>query len=123
MTNQAINKKIIIYDGYCTMCNSSVSFIQSADKSRKFDFLSRYCDEAKKYNATEVDSIILVVDDLVYYKSQAVLKIASELGYPYKIANIFNLFPNTWLNAIYDFVARNRSMWFKSKTTCTLHLE
>jgi predicted DCC family thiol-disulfide oxidoreductase YuxK len=115
------SKKTIIYDGYCTMCNSSVSFIQRADKKQKFEFLSRYSDEAKKYKATEIDSIILVDGDLIYYKSQAVLKIASELGYPYKLAFIFKVFPRNWLNVIYDFVARNRHKWFKSKNTCKLH--
>jgi predicted DCC family thiol-disulfide oxidoreductase YuxK len=117
------NKKIIIYDGYCPLCNKSVSFIHSIDKNRKFEFISRYSDVAKKYKASVIDSIILVDGDLIYYKSQAVLKIGAELGYPYKMVYIFNIFPKSWLNTLYDFVARNRSHWISSTQSCSVHSE
>lgn len=122
-TAHSSNKKIIIYDGYCPLCNKSISFIQSADKNRKFEFISRYSIEAKKINAIEIDSIILIEGDLVSYKSRAILKIAAELGYPYNMLYIFKFFPESWRNTIYDLVARNRSRWFNSNSSCTLHSE
>lgn len=116
-------KKIIFYDGYCPLCNKFVSFLHSIDKDQKFEFISRYGDEAKKYKASEIDSIILVDGELIYYKSQAVLKIGTELGYPYKMVNIFKVFPQKWLNTLYDFVARNRSRWISSTQSCSVHSE
>jgi len=111
-------RKTIIYDGYCTCCNWAVCMIQKADKQDKFEFISRYSDEAKKYNASEIESIILVDGDFVYYKSQAVLKIVSELAYPYRLLKIFKIIPSAWLNVFYDFVASNRKHWFPSNNSC-----
>ena len=61
--------------------------------------------------ANDISSIVLVTKDTAYFKSDAVVRIASKLsGSPLllPLVRAGPLFPSILKNAVYDFVARNR---------------
>jgi predicted DCC family thiol-disulfide oxidoreductase YuxK len=64
------------------------------------------------------DSVVYQRGEKIYIKSAAVLKILSELGGIWKLANIFSLMPSSLLDHMYDFIASHRYSWFGKKNQC-----
>ena len=108
------DKPVILYDGICNLCNSSVRFILKHDTREKFLFSSLQSDASKNlllhlnYKIIEMNSILLVENGQIHEKSDAVLKIASGLRIPWNLAATFRFLPRYVRDSIFDFVARNR---------------
>lgn len=128
-----VDKKIILFDGVCNLCNSSVQLVIKHDKKDIFRFVSLQSELGQKIinhlriSDLNIDSIILYIPKSEYfYKSEAALKIAKDLSGAYSCLNIFSILPKSILNSIYDYVAKNRYKWFGKKESCmipTLELE
>jgi len=119
---------IILFDGVCNLCNSSVKFILKRDKKKQFIFASLQSDAAEnillhhKYKKIGLNSIILIHRDKLYEKSSAVLQIFSVLGMPWKLFTVFYILPLSWRDFLYDFIAQNRYKWFGKKDSCIMML-
>lgn len=120
------NKSIILFDGVCNLCNSSVNFIIKHDKKKHFLFASLQSDAAKEIllhhslNKIIFDSIILIEDTIIYEKSTAVLRIAKKLNNGFQLLYVFILIPKILRDKIYDYIAKNRYKWYGKKDTCIL---
>ena len=117
--------QIILFDGECNFCDSSVQFIIKRDPRGHFKFASLQSalgTEIREKFATpeDMDSLILVEDNQIYYKSTAALRIAKELNGLWKYCYIFRFVPRPVRDAIYDVVAKNRLKWFGTKESCML---
>ena len=119
------NKKIIFYDGLCSMCNRFIRILITLDKKEKFLLASLQGKNGKilqkKFSKElhEVDSVIFY-NKQVYTKTSAVINILSELGGIYKLAYIFNIIPSFISDSIYDYIARNRFQWFGKLDKCPM---
>ncbi|CAM3126411.1 thiol-disulfide oxidoreductase DCC family protein [Flavobacterium frigoris] len=120
-------KKIILFDGVCNLCNSAVQFIIKHDKKDLFRFVALQSDLGKKISnhigidSKKMDSIILYEPGIAYYhKSEAALEIASQLGSFYSLLGVFKILPSSLSDLIYDWVARNRYKWFGKKESCMI---
>jgi predicted DCC family thiol-disulfide oxidoreductase YuxK len=117
---------VILFDGECNFCDSSVQFIIKNDPKGLFHFASLQSEAGqellKKYKVPEdVDSMILIEKDKAYYKSTAALRISRHLKGAWKLASGFTIIPSPIRNAAYDFIARNRYKWFGKKAeSCML---
>lgn len=127
MENLPKNKKIILFDGVCNLCNSAVQFIIERDKKDVFRFVALQSDLGKeicKYIGIDTkitDSIILYEPGIAYYyKSEAALKIASQLGGFYGFLGSFNFLPKRMNDSIYDYIAKNRYKWYGKKEHCII---
>ena len=103
------NKKIILFDGVCNLCDSAVQFIIKHDKKDIFRFVALQSDlgqEIVKHigiDTKNIDSIILYQPGIAYYyKSEAVLEIAKSLGGIFYLVALFSIFPTSFNNHIYD---------------------
>lgn len=118
--------KIILFDGVCNLCNSSVNFIIDKDVSNVFKFASLQSETGtkliKNYNLTaeNIDSVILIDNDRAYIKSDAALMIAAQLGGVYKILSFMRIIPKFIRDFFYDIIARNRYRWFGKKDVCRI---
>jgi len=119
------NKKIILFDGVCNLCNSSVLRVLKCDKKNIFVFASLQSDIGKhitdylNIDASKMNTIILYEPEVAYYtKSTAVLKIVNHFSGFWKLLQIFMVFPESFRNVIYDVVSRNRYKWFGKKENC-----
>ena len=95
------------------------------DKNDVFRFVALQSDlglAIQKHIAIDtrkIDSLILYVPGVSYsYKSEAVLDIAKELGGIFSLTIIFKILPTPLLNAVYDYVAKNRYKWFGHQEQC-----
>ncbi|OCB78870.1 thiol-disulfide oxidoreductase DCC family protein [Flavobacterium crassostreae] len=127
MQNLPQNKKIILFDGVCNLCDTAVQFIHKRDTKDIFRFASlqsKMGQDIIQYlgvAATAPDSIILYEPGIAYYyKSQAALRIAKELRGLQIPALIFSIFPSSWMDYGYTFIAKNRYRWYGQKASCEL---
>jgi predicted DCC family thiol-disulfide oxidoreductase YuxK len=116
---------VILFDGVCNFCDASVQFILERDDKEMFRFASLQSDAGqellKEYNvADDVDSMILIEDGNVYYKSAAALRISRHLKGPWKLLYVLILVPAPVRNIVYDLIAKNRFKWFGQKDSCML---
>lgn len=116
---------IVLFDGECNFCDASVQFIIKNDPKGKFHFASLQSDIGQKlleeHNVpSDIDSMILVEGDKIYYKSAAALRICRHLKGFWKLAYVFIVVPAPIRNFVYDFIARNRYKWFGKKESCML---
>jgi predicted DCC family thiol-disulfide oxidoreductase YuxK len=124
MTNTQNNKAIILFDGVCNLCNSSVEFVLNHDKKEMFRFASIQSEIGngflKRYNIDRslTDSIIIIENENAYTRSTAALRIAKHLGGVYSLLYLFIIVPPFIRNAVYDFIAKNRYKWFGKQESC-----
>ena len=84
-------KKVILFDGVCNLCNSSVNKVISLDKKNVFLFAALQSEAGKLIiknigvDTSKTDSIILYDPGVAYYiKSTAALEIMKDLSGFYK---------------------------------------
>lgn len=121
------NKKIILFDGVCNLCNSAVQYVIKHDKKDVFRFVALESElgiEILEYigiNNKNIDSIILFEPGKAYYyKSNAALEIAKTLGGIFTFGTFFRIIPTGIRNSVYDYVAKNRYKWFGKQESCLL---
>lgn len=119
-------EKVILFDGVCNLCNSSVNFIIDHDTQNKFKFASLQSDAGQELlnkfnlNTKDFDSIIFVDGDRYYSQSSAVLRIVKEFPGLWKLLYVFIIVPPALRNIIYDIIAGNRYKWFGKKDSCRI---
>jgi predicted DCC family thiol-disulfide oxidoreductase YuxK len=122
-------QSIILFDGICNLCNSSVQFVLRHDKKKKFKFASLQSDAATKlllqlnHKNNKLESIVLIDDSKIYDKSTAALKIAKELSPLWNFFYVLIIIPKPIRDFVYDLIAKNRYSWFGKKDTCLFYAE
>ncbi len=121
------NKKLILFDGVCNLCNSSVQYVIKHDKKDVFLFAPLQSNIGqtliKKHNidSNKIDSVLLYTPEKgITYKSTAALKIGAQLGFPTNLMVIFLIVPTIIRNWFYDFIAKNRYKWYGKKDACMI---
>jgi predicted DCC family thiol-disulfide oxidoreductase YuxK len=119
------NKKLILFDGVCNLCNASVNYVIKHDKKDTFRFAALQSEVGKQivkeYNIDilKTDSILLYSENNgIHYKTSAALKIAKQLGFPLNLLPIFLIIPAFIRNCVYDYVAKNRYKWYGKRESC-----
>ena len=120
-------KKVILFDGVCNLCNSSVNFIIKRDKKDIFRYASLQSDVgqelAKEIGAdiSQLDTILLIDSSTTYYhKSTAALHIARQLSGFYPLLSVFLIIPKFIRDWVYNFISKNRYTWFGKKDNCLI---
>ncbi|GBF18999.1 MULTISPECIES: thiol-disulfide oxidoreductase DCC family protein [Arenibacter] len=119
------NNKIILFDGVCNLCNSSVQYVIRRDKSNAYRFAALQSEIGKKLveqrgiDTSQIDSIILIEPGVAYYtKSTAALKIARSFGGVWQLTSVFEWIPEKIRDWVYDYIAKNRYKWYGKKEVC-----
>lgn len=121
------DKKILLFDGVCNLCNESVLKIIRYDNKDIFRFVSLQSDFGQQItnhlgiDTSTIDSVILYEPGVSYeIKSTAALNIMFEFGGIWKLTRVFGYLPEGFRNFIYDYIARNRYKWFGKKEQCMI---
>ena len=117
MQNLPKNKKIILFDGVCNLCDSSVQFVIKHDKKDVFRFVSLQSELGQNIlkhigiNPSNIDSVVLYEPGIAYYfKSAAAIEIAKNLGGVFHFGTIFRIIPTGIRNQLYDYIADRKSV-------------
>lgn len=126
MTTQE-DKKIILFDGVCNLCNSAIQFVIKHDKKNIYKFAALQSDVAtvllseRGIDSTQIDSIILIDPNTAYYtKSTAALEIGKSFGGGWRLLGVFRWVPKPIRDWVYDLVAKNRYSWFGKQNECMI---
>jgi len=121
------HKKLILFDGVCNLCNTSIQYIIKHDKNDLFRFtplqgeIGQQLISAYKIDPAKTDSIILYSETKgLKIKSTAALYIAFHLGFPINLTTIFLIIPPFIRNWAYDYIAKNRYKWYGKKNACMI---
>jgi predicted DCC family thiol-disulfide oxidoreductase YuxK len=114
--------KIILFDGVCNLCNSAVLFIIKRFK-RCFPVCGSAIKVGQKFVTTLASTpikwiVLFCMNGLAYYyKSEAALKIGSQLGFSIPCPLFLN-YTCKGTESFYDYIARYR--WFGKKDQCMI---
>ena len=125
MIHSIKNKKVILFDGMCNLCNNSVLKVIRFDTKNNFFFCALQSEVGKKIaqnlniDLVKMDSILLYQTPSTYnYKATAILKIMRTFGGWWYLTQVCWIVPSFLRNLIYDFIAKNRYKWFGQRESC-----
>lgn len=118
-------ERIILFDGVCNLCDSSVQFIIKRDPEGKFKFASLQSgigqELLKKHGLkSTINSFVLIENGKVYVKSGAAIRICKQLYGLWKMSTVFLVIPPFIRDSLYGVIAKNRYKWFGKKESCLL---
>jgi predicted DCC family thiol-disulfide oxidoreductase YuxK len=117
-------ERIVLYDGVCNLCDSSVNFIIRHDAEAKFLFAPMQEPAGKalleQYGLRDIDlsTFVLIEDGKPYFRSAAWMRIVRQLDGAWPIMSAFTIVPPFIRDAAYDFIGSNRYKWFGKKDHC-----
>ena len=118
--------KIILFDGVCNLCNSTVVRVIKKDKSDLFRFttlqgaVGQMIVTEHGIDTAKTDSIILIDNKKAFTKSTAALRIARDLSGAYPLLYGFIIIPKPIRDWVYDYIAKNRYKWYGKKDSCMI---
>lgn len=124
MSTTGFPDNIILFDGVCNFCNSSINFIIRHDKKNRFRFAPLQSEPGlaliKKHELPEafLGSVILIENGKAYVKSTAALRIARRLNGGWPLFYGFIILPPFCRDWVYNIIARNRYKWWGKKESC-----
>lgn len=122
-------RPVVLFDGDCAFCNSTVRWLVKRDTLARLRFASLGSRAARHVVALAdprldfdslPDAIILVDRAGVHTASTAVLRLAQLLRLPYPALSVALLVPRPLRDAAYDIFARNRNRWFGRADACEI---
>ena len=120
------NRKIVIFDGVCNLCNAAVNHIIERDPESLFRFAPMQSDIAKTLIAQhqgpgfDSETILFIKNGVCYERSDAILEIMKELsGYGFRVG-ILKLTPKPIRDGLYYLIARNRYRLFGKREQCMM---
>ncbi|MBX3102067.1 MAG: thiol-disulfide oxidoreductase DCC family protein [Bacteroidetes bacterium] len=121
------DKPVLLFDGVCNFCNSTVNFIMKRDRSRSILFASLQSAEGAALmrhfgqDPGNLYSIVLIHKGRYYDCSTAALCTARIMGGIWRPMGWAGLvFPRFIRDAVYRWIARNRYSWFGKKEACRI---
>lgn len=121
-----LNQKIILFDAQCKLCSAWCNFIIAHDPTIKFKLCSVQSPKGELllmhfgFSTNEYASMVFIENGKAYTQSHAFFEVVKQLGYPYKLANIFSVLPNRFNNWSYDKIALNRYTLFGKYQYCRI---
>jgi len=120
-----MNHPIILFDGVCNFCNSSVQFIIRHDRKGMIHFASLQSSVGRKYLEkhsipSDIDSVVLIDGDKWYIESDAMMKIGNYLGGVFHLLFLLHLVPKGIRNYVYRWFVKRRYQFFGKQESCML---
>jgi predicted DCC family thiol-disulfide oxidoreductase YuxK len=117
---------IVLFDGVCHLCGSSVHFIIRRDPHAHFKFapLQSLIGQAllhrHRLSTTTLDTFVLIEGGRAYTRSTAALRVARRLSGLWPLAYLGILVPEPVRDTLYRIIAQNRYKWFGQRAECML---
>lgn len=127
MTNLTTDQThLILFDGYCNLCNGAVRFVIKHDKNKLFQFASLQSElgqgilNKNQLPTANFNTLILVKNGIIYTQSTAVLQIAKDLSGIWPLFYGAIIIPAKIRNYLYQVIAKYRYRWFGKKNQCEM---
>ena len=100
-----------------------MQFVIQHDRAAAFRFASLDSAAGRRLRVEyeiAADSVVLVENGHAYVESDAALRIAARLGFPWSWLSVLRIVPSGLRDVIYRWIARNRYLWFGRREVCWL---
>ncbi|RME94495.1 MAG: thiol-disulfide oxidoreductase DCC family protein [Bacteroidetes bacterium] len=117
---------IVLFDGVCNLCNGFVQFIIRQDPEGLVRFASLQSEQGQALlkqhglSTEAMNTVVLIKDGEVFIRSAAVLTLMPALSWKWQWLRLGWLLPQSWRDALYDWVAARRYKWFGQREECML---
>ena len=117
-------KKILLFDGVCNLCNATVQFVIKRDRANQFLFGSLQGSAGQEFMkkfglpTNELNSFILVENGKAYTESTSILRTLKHLGNGWNLLYGFIIVPKFIRDFVYKVIAKNRYKWFGRRDEC-----
>ena len=118
MTTENIEKlskrAIVFYDGSCGFCQASVQLVLKYNQRQDLYFAALQSGVLQQLAPHVLlpdplpDSMLFWENGELYQESEAALRIASHLNFPFSILYYFRFIPLSFRNFVYRFIAKHR---------------
>jgi predicted DCC family thiol-disulfide oxidoreductase YuxK len=108
----------MLFDGTCKLCNGWARFVIHYDQSQQIKLAAVQSDEGQQLLAwaglpqDKFNTIVLIADNRVFIRSEAMFEILSRLSAPWRWLKIMRVLPGTLRDWLYDRIALNRYRLF-----------
>lgn len=132
--NGLVARNVILFDGVCNFCNFWVDTVKRLDTDQKFHYTALQSKSGKRLlgqlgkQSDDLSTVVFIrklydtsndKKSEVFIKSDAALQVAAELGIPPQLINTVGLvFPKSFRDTIYDYVAKNRYNILGKRESC-----
>ncbi len=125
---EAAERRVVLFDGICNLCNGAVRFVARHDRARRFEFAALQSETGARllrerrpgFALDQLETLVLIEGTRVYTHSDAALRIARGLDGAWPLLGLLALVPRVIRDAAYRFVARRRYRWFGRTEACML---
>jgi predicted DCC family thiol-disulfide oxidoreductase YuxK len=117
---------IILFDGVCNFCNSTVNFILRQDKKQVFRFAALQSKAGQQllrdfhFTQQDFNSFLLIDNKKPYTASTAALRLIKYLPWYWQWTQVFWLIPRFIRDSLYRLIANNRYKWFGKREACMI---
>ena len=119
-------RPIILFDGMCVLCSGFIRCVLKLDKKDIFRFgllqsenvrqlLQRY-----ESNISRLTTIVLLVGERITVESDAVLRIARNLGGAWSLICLFIIIPKFLRDGVYRIISKHRYRLFGKRDVCMI---
>lgn len=118
------DRPVIVFDGQCVFCSAWARLVLRFDRRGVFRLLPAQTplgDALYRHYGLDPDHYetnILIENGVARFKADGSMRMASLLGFPFVLANVFRILPRAVADALYDLVATNRYRLFGRSEVC-----
>jgi predicted DCC family thiol-disulfide oxidoreductase YuxK len=120
------DRRILLFDGVCNLCNGFVQLTIKHDPAAKFRFASLQSEQGqallKEFGLplNDFDSFVLIKGDQYLLKSTAALNVLKELAGFLKMFYFFIIIPKPIRDFMYHLIANSRYRIFGKRDVCMI---
>jgi predicted DCC family thiol-disulfide oxidoreductase YuxK len=120
------NHAIVLFDGVCNLCTSTVQFIMKRDTHGYFKFASLQSEVGQQLLAehgltsTTLDTFVLIEGIRCFTRSDAAIRVARHFSGFWSLLRLLSLIPRPLRDWGYTVIAHHRYRWFGKQETCML---
>lgn len=113
-----LSKPLVLYDGYCALCNASVTFLQARQRAGALEYASLQSARGQALlkdvglSRENFDTLVLYEGGRVYLRSTAALRLLRHVRFPWPLLYALIVVPSFLRDPVYNLIAHNRYRWF-----------
>ena len=118
-----MEKIIIVFDGFCVLCNNYVRWVSKRNPSKNIYFTNFDSDYIKNnYPKLNLGDTVFIIsgDNQILERSQAIKYCLKYVKLNYFLKTIIKLSPNFLLDIFYRLIAKNRYFLFGKLDVCSI---
>jgi len=114
----------VVYDDHCRLCTAWLNFVLRRNKQEILIFvpvgswIGARLLAAAGMTTNNYDSMVYAQAPAIYLRSEAIVRILTTLGGPWRLAKVLLWVPERWRDHAYTILANNRYRWFGKHRTC-----